>query len=316
MSKVNTTNVSKAPPATQSSVLAADVNSKFSAIATATTTVNNENIRSEGIDIRQISTTSPIVNRAVYAYNKWDDGTTNSYTIGTGAGGSIKTNMGGRAAVLMNHGIGATARLYFGNSTPLVLNQGDILRFHYSFNLHDIVLNGINAAFPIDSVNPDRDAIIFFPVYHDTPSTTPNNMANAKIFPNRVVWWDSDHTIPISIPQTDPPSASNNNAEKLLDDGIVVHDMAAENITLNVSTRPMRRLHGCLNYVHESATPLTIYQLSVCATPILQFKHYTGPGYDTRCWIVSSTDSTPNYPLTLKMERANLSAIALRKGAR
>jgi len=78
----------------------------------------------------------------------------------------------------------------------------------------------------------------------------------------------------------------------------------------------MRRLHGCLNYVHESASPLTIYELSVASTPVMKFQHYTGPGYDTRCWIVNATDLTPYYPLTLKMERANLSAIVLKKGAR
>lgn len=316
MSKVFSTNVGSAPPTAQPQVTAADVNAKFTAVATATSAIDNDNVRSEGVDIRQLSTTSPIINRAVYTYNKWDDGTTNSFTIGTGGGGSIKTNMGGRAAVRLVYALaGGNSRLWFGNSTPLVLNQGDMLRLHYSFNLHTIELDSVAANFPIDA-SVDRQAIIFFPVYHPTPTTTPNTMANAFVFPNRAEWWGSDHVTPVSIPQTDPPSASTNPNERLLDDGIAVHDLAAEDIVVGESCKPMRRLHGCLNYVHESASPLTIYEISIASTPVMKFQHFVAPGYDTRCWIVNATDLTPYYPLTLKMERANLSAIVLKKGAR
>jgi len=146
MSKVFSTNVGSPPPAAQPQVTAADVNAKFTAVATATSAIDNDNVRSEGVDIRQLSTTSPIINRANYTYNKWDDGTTNSFTIGTGGGGSIKTNMGGRAAVRFSYSIGSgNSRIRFGDATPLVLNQGDMLRFHYSFNLHTIELDSVAA---------------------------------------------------------------------------------------------------------------------------------------------------------------------------
>ena len=316
MSKVFSTNVGLPPPSTQPLVTAADVNAKFTAIATATSAINNDNIRSEGVDIRQLATTSPVLNRAIYTYNSWDDGTTNSFTIGTGGGGSIKTNMGGRAAVRLVYAIGSgNSRLTFGNSTPLVLNQGDMLRFHYSFTLHTVDLDAISASFPV-SASVDREAIIFFPVYHPTPTTTPNTMANAFVFPGRAEWWGSDHVTPVSIPQTDPPSASTSPNERLLDDGIAVHELAAEDIVVGESCKPIRRLHGCLNYIHESAIPLTIYEMSVATTPIMNLRHFVAPGYDTRCWIVSSTDLTPTYPLTIKLERANLSAIVIKKGAR
>lgn len=316
MSKVFSTNVGLPPPAGQPLVTATDVNTKFTAITTATSAINKDNVRSEGIDIRQLATTSPIINRAIYTYNNFDNGTTNSFTLGTGGGGSIKTNMGGRAAVRLSYSIGTgNSRIRFGDASPLVLSKGDMLRFHYSFTLHTVELDSIAANFPV-SAAVDRAAIIFFPIYHPTPTTTPNNMANAFVFPNRAEWWNSDHVTPVSIPQTDPPSISTSPNERLLDDGIAVHELGAEDIVVGESTKPIRRLHGCINYIHESNTPLTIYELSVASTPVMNFSHFVAPGFDTRCWIVNGTDTTPFYPLTIKMERANLSAIVLKKGAR
>jgi len=316
MSKVTTFNVTSIPPSPQKEVTATDVNTKFTAIQTATTTINNENVRSEGIDIRQLNPVSPIMKSGRYVYNKWDNGTTNTFTLGTGAGGDVQDNMPfQRAAVRLNYSIGTgTSRITYPDNAPLILNQGDLLRIHYGFVMHQVQLDGVSAVFPIDPAAPDREGIIFFPVYWDTPSTTPNNTGNMKTFPNRIVWWNNKNNSPTEIPQSDPPSAGGLPEERLLDDGICFHDLAAEEISVGQHTKPMRRLHGCLNYIHESATPLTIYQIQIATTPILRLVHYTGPGFDSRAFITNSLDQTPYYPLDIYMERGNLTAIVMRKG--
>lgn len=313
MSRVTTVNVTKIPPTSQKEVLATDVNDKFSAIANATTTLNNENVRSEGIDIRQLNPNSPIVKEAIYAYNNLDNATYDFY-LGDGSGGNWKPTYT-RPAFHLSYGTaGGASDIFYGDNSPLILNQGDLLRYHYNFNLYEIDLDGIAANWPIDS-GVDRLGMIFFPIYWDTPTTTPNNINNAKVFPNRIDWYSMDYNNPTSIPQSDPPSVGGFPSERLLDDGICLHELAAEQPT-NKSTRPIRRLHGCLNYIHESATPLTIYQLGVATTPIVLFNHYTGPGFDTRAFTINAVNQTPFYPLQLTMERAHLTAIVLRKGNR
>lgn len=317
MSKVITTNVTKIPPTVQQEVLATDVNDKFTAITTATTSIDETNVRSEGIDIRQLNPDNPIMKDTRYVYNKWDDGTQNTFVMGTGAGGDVQDNMPyQRAALRLNYSKGTGSSLIrYPDNSPLILNQGDLLRVHYGFVLHQLELDNVSATFSLSN-SVDREALVFFPVYWDTPSTTPNNMGNAKVFPNRIVWWNNKNNSPTEIPQTDPPSISVNTEERLLDDGICFHDFAAEEVTVGQRSQPMRRLHGCLNYIHESPTPLTIYQIQICTTPILRLVHFTGPGFDSRAFITNSTDLTPYYPLDIIMERGNLTAIVLRKGNR
>lgn len=310
MSKIITNNVTNIPPNPQDDVLAADINTKFSAIATATATLNQENVRSEGIDIRQLSSPSPIMKEAIYAYNEMN-GLYYDFFLGTGAGGNWKPAIP-RPAYHLSYGTaGAASDLFYGDASPLVLEKGDLLRYHYSFNLYEIDLDSITANWPV-SASVDRLGMIFFPILWSTPTTTPNNIGNASVFPNRIDWYSMDFNNPTSIPQTDPPSAGAA-GEKLLDDGICFHELGAETPT-NKSSRPIRRLHGCLNYIHESATPLTIYQLGVATTPIVLFQHYTAPGFDTRAFTINAVNQAPFYPLQLTMERAHLTAIVLRKG--
>jgi len=317
MSKILTTNVAPIPPAAPTNVVATDVNAKFTAIATATAAINKENVRSEGIDIRQLPTSSPIMRDARYQYNKWDNGTTNTFTIGTGAGGSLKDNtLNGRAGYALNWGIGANAKVSWDVAPYLVLNKGDLLRIHYSANMYGVRLNAINAAFPIapGTGYDNANCMIFFPVFWDVAA--PRNSDNMKIFPGRCVWYNYGIVDPMSIPQTDPPSASINAAERLLDDGICVYDLAAEELVANRETKAIRRLHGCLNYVHQDATPLVIREIGIATTGIMRMVHFVAPGYDTRAFVENSVDLTPTYPLQLKMERMNIGAMVLRKGAR
>lgn len=314
MSKILTTNVAPIPPASPTNVVATDVNAKFSAISTATATINKENVRSEGIDIRQLPTTSPIMRDARYAYNKWDNGTTNTFTIGTGAGGSLQDNTAnGRAGYALNWGIGANSKVSWDVAPYLVLNKGDLLRIHYSANMYGVKINGPSPAFPI-TTNDTSNCMIFFPVYWDVAA--PRNSDNMKVFPGRAVWWDYGIVDPISIPQTDPPSASSNSEERLLDDGICVYDLAAEELIVNQETKAIRRLHGCLNYVHQDLTPLVIREIGIATTGVMTLCHFVAPGYDTRAFKEGSVDLTPYYPLQLKMERMNIGAMVLRKGAR
>ena len=290
-------------------------NDKMDVVVTATSAINKENVRSEGIDFRNLTQDSPIMKSAQYRYNNWDDGTTNTFTIGTGSGGDLSANMPyGRPAVALSYGIGTgISRITYPDNAPLVLNQGDLLRFHYSFMMWDVKLHGVVATFPIDT-NDAGNCIIFFPTYWDTVATTPNNIGNAKIFPGRVDWFSYGVTNPAKIPQTEPPSAATDNEERLWDDGICVYDMAAEEVTGHKETKPMRRLHGCLNYIHESSTPLTIYRLGVASTGFMLYQHVSGGGFDTRCFLQEHPDLNDSYPFELKMERANLGAIVLHKG--
>jgi hypothetical protein len=315
MSKVLTNNVAPVPPAAPTNVVATDVNAKFTAVATATTGINKDNVRSEGIDIRQLPVTSPIMRDARYTYNKWDNGTTNTFTIGTGAGGSLQSNtLNGRAGYALNWGIGASAKVQYDVAPYLVLNKGDLLRIHYSANMYGVRTASAAASFPYDASFDTTNCIIFFPVFWDVAA--PRNSDNMQVFPGRCVWWDYGIVDPMSIPQTDPPSISISSEERLLDDGICVYDLAAEELIVGRETKAIRRLHGCLNYVHQSNTPLVIREIGIATTGIMRLIHFTSPGVDTRCFLQASPDQAPIYPLQIKMERMNLGTMVLRKGVR
>lgn len=315
MSKVLTENVTEIPPNSQNEILAADVNSKFTAITTATTSIDDTNVRSEGIDIRQLNPNSPIMKDAKYIYNGWDDGTTNTFTMGTGGGGDVKDNMPyQRAAIRLNYAKGGyETKIRYCDDDPLILNQGDLLRIHYGYVLRELELDNISATFSLSNT-VDREAIVMFPVYWDVTQAAGQNTGNMKVFPNRIEWWDNRNNSPTEIPQTDPPSIATSVEERKLDDGICFIDLAAEEIAVGQHSKPQRRLHGCLNYIHEDAAPLTIYAIQIAITPILRLVHYTAPGFDSRAFITNSLDQTPYYPLDIIMERGNLTAIVMRKG--
>lgn len=315
MSKVLTENVTEIPPNSQNEILAADVNSKFTAITTATTSIDDTNVRSEGIDIRQLHPNSPIMKDAKYIYNGWDDGTTNTFTMGTGGGGDVKDNMPyQRAAIRLNYSKGGYHnKVEYCDNDPLILNKGDLLRIHYGYVLRELELDAISATFSL-SASVDREAIVMFPVYWDVTQAAGQNTGNMKVFPNRIEWWDNRNNSPTEIPQTDPPSIAVSVEERKLDDGICFIDLAAEEIAVGQHSKPQRRLHGCLNYIHEDNAPLTIYAIQIAITPILRLVHYTAPGFDSRAFITNSLDQAPYYPLDIIMERGNLTAIVMRKG--
>jgi len=308
---ITSTSVTPQPPTAPTSILAADVNAQFQQIVVASADVDADNIRSEGIDIRQLTGTSPILKTAQYRYNNLDVNATVPFVIGTGLGGNLSANMpAGRPAVFLDYGaLGFASHIEYGVNEPLVLNQFNLLRFHYSFLVDSIQLNGLTANYPID-VNDTFNCNIMFPTYWVLGQT---GIAAANIFPGRVDWFSYGMTVPATIPQTDPPSIGVGD-EALLDDGICLMDFAGEESTLGITTNPRRRLHGCLNYVHQDLAPLSITKLGVCVTGKMKFHHLVAPGFDTRCFIQPNPDLAPVYPMTLNMAQANLAAIVLHKG--
>jgi len=315
MSKINNNDVKPVAPVGPTEILAANINSKFNDLTTATVAIDSTNVRSEGIDWRQLNG-SPIKKGFAYRFNNWNDGTTNVFTIGTGLGGDLKDNMPSNIpAVVLNYSkAGGASDIRYSDTNPLVLNQGDLLRLHYSYVVESYETDAVVAAFPVGT--NDKTGLIFFPTYWSTPNSTPNSIANAIVFPGRVNFLDYGTLDPASIPQTDPPSASSSDPEKLLDDGICWMDLAGEEIVVGNEVFLRRRLHGCLNYIHKDATPLTIYRIAVCTTGIMRLTHLTAPGFDTRCFLQAHADITPVYPFDIRMERGNIGAIVLYKGWR
>jgi hypothetical protein len=213
-----------------------DANNKFSAVATATGSINEENVRSEGIDRRTLTSvasgrTEPIV---FIDYDDRDNSAATTHAAQTGEA----------SVVLSNVALDMT-------SSPVTVTDGDLIRIHYTAFLTSINdgpyatygaagedHGGATASNPADAIG-----VVFFPTWQLSSGGAFSALTNEAN-------WLSSLTAPDGI-------AINNTTAK--SDSIAFCSMEGY---LNTDCFPVRQIHGCWNYKHTGAD-ITLYQIQL-----------------------------------------------------
>ena len=212
-----------------------DANNKFSAVATATGSINEENVRSEGIDRRTLTSvasgrTEPIV---FIDYDDRDNTAATTHTLQTGE----------CSVVLSNVALNMT-------SSPVTVKAGDLIRIHYTAFLTSIN-DGPYATYgaagedggPRTNNPADAIGVVFFPTWQLSSGGAFSALTNEAN-------WLSSLTAPDGI-------AINNTTAK--SDSIAFCSMEGY---LNSDCFPVRQIHGCWNYKHTGAD-ITLYQIQL-----------------------------------------------------
>jgi hypothetical protein len=225
MAKLTTTNFEAGEPTNRTAT-----NTKFSAVQTATQTINEENVRSEAIDRRQLQ--SPRQEPIVYvAYDDRAPAAATTHAAQTGA----------THVELSNVAINPVA------PQPIV-TAGDLVRIHFTAFLHNIddpdyATYGAAGTAATSGVNPaDAIGVVFFPTWQLSGG-------GALVpLPNEASW-----TASLVAPANITIDSSNNKS-----DSIAFCSM--EGAPLGGGCQSLRQVHGCWNYKHTGAS-ITIHGL-------------------------------------------------------
>lgn len=211
----------------------AATNTKFSAVQTATQTINEENVRSEGIDRRTLSTSrsEPLV---YFAYDDRDATAVTSHTGQTGESHVVLSN------VAINTG-----------GSPPVVTDGDLVRIHFTAFLKEIddanyaTFGAAGNSAGSRTFNPaDAIGIVFFPTWQLSGGGAFVPLTNEAS-------WTASLTAPANI-------LIDNSSNK--SDSIAFCSM--EGFLLGGDCDARRQVHGCWNYKHTGAN-ITIHQMQL-----------------------------------------------------
>ena len=165
-------------------ILAADVNQKFIDAETATAAIDNDNIRSEGIDRINITGT-PVLKALQYSWNNYRNPSSGGFAY------DFRTN-DARTGIMtslhqLNHtGTGGDSTLFLtddgtNTGTPTTLNLGDLLRIKYSFNFYsdNTLFDSQKGVVP----KTQSAAFIIFPAFKSTSAGA------WQAFPHGIDWF-------------------------------------------------------------------------------------------------------------------------------
>ena len=237
-----------------------DANNKFSAVATATASINEDNVGSEGIDKRQIAAHAYPGGRLepiVYA-----DYTTNcASTITNGT----YNPQDGTDAFYISHGDGLHLNWSALSGGGVVVKDGDLVRIHFDISLQLINDAGYANEGPQgpDSgsrVNnaPDAIGILFFPLWR----------INGGAFTQLANEADLDASL------TAPANILFNNTDKKVDS---VAFCSMEGYLSGTDCVANRSVHGTWNYIHSGAD-ITINEIKLYARGPMVYQWETGGG--------------------------------------
>ena len=281
MATISNTNVG---PAGQVITTAA-VDAKFTDIATATGTLDVNNVRSEGVDRRTLdpSRTEP-VGYVDYVSNS---GSAFPYTGQTG-----------RVPFEVNH---ANDLLLDWTGSPVALSDGDLLRINFKVYFHSHTKNTYKAfASGATATASDSVGIIFYPVW--------DVGAGWSVLPNQI---NVNATLAVP-PASGVIGAINSTTQR--SDSIA---WAGERGTAaGTTTSPRVSVHGTA-YILHSGLPVQIERIRInCRGPIVYHESGGLPMFDAPNWAndpyIVPYGSGLNSPCTLNIGEGQLSAIIMR----
>jgi hypothetical protein len=250
MSTISTTNFEAGETTNRT-----DTNNKFSAVQTATGSINEGNTRSEGIDKRQLAAHSYSTGRMEPVV--WVDYTTNCTSSITSG---VYSNQDGTDAFYISHGDGLHLNWTgpgVGPDGGVVVKAGDLVRIHFDIFLSQIndpgyASNGPAGPTGAGRVNnrPDGIGILFFPLWK----------INGGSFTQLANEADLDASL------TAPASISFNNTANTKVDSVAFCSMEGY---LQTNCFPARTVHGTWNYIHTGAD-ITINEIKLyCRGPMV-----------------------------------------------
>lgn len=191
-----------------------DVNDKFTDVATATSAINEENVRNEGIDRKNIS----------------DNGITKEWFIhqNNATTGTTYAGQTGASAFAINHN--NDLEISFGAS-GITLSDGDMLRLQYAVRLES---NTFTPG-PISQ----RHFILVFPAW----DITSNALANYEVFPDHV------DMLQVAGAATNYPIEDAGGGTENYTDGYCPSQCWTLGSAGTFYTK--RTLHGSLSYIHS-----------------------------------------------------------------
>ena len=297
-------------------ILASEVNQKYIDVETSTTALDNNNIRSEGVDRVNITGT-PVVKAMQYSWNNYrnaadggfpytffNDDTRAGFPTQVGIHQLLHTGTGGQNVLFLTSNGENTG-------TPTSLALGDLLRLKFSFNFYSD-----NTLFDSQkSVIPQTQsaAFIIFPAYKSTSGGTWN------AFPHGIDWLQYGDTDgpqyntttnigeTFSCPSSDDPTT----ISRLRDDGVIV--VTTDHLISSDSSKGIKEItaHGCLNLIIRGFNAFDIHTIGFFMIGPQYFHDtapFTGGG---RGW---ETIGTSGSSYIVRIERGNFMAQVMQKG--
>ena len=297
-------------------ILASEVNQKYIDAETASTSIDKDNIRSEGVDRVNITGT-PVVKAMQYSWNNYRNASSGGfayafYNDSTRAGHPTQVGI----HQLAHTGTGGANVLYLTSNgtsggTPTTLALGDLLRLKFSFNFYSE-----NTFFDSQkSVVPttQSSAFIIFPAYKATSG------GSWTSFPHGIDWLQYGSTngpvfntgtgvgSTFTCPSSDTPATNDNTR----DDGIIV--VTTDHLVGDSSTTGIKEIqaHGCLNIPIRGFNSFNIHTIGFFMIGPVKF-HDTAPfSGGGRGW---ETVTTSGASYIARVERGNFMAQVLQKG--
>ena len=270
---------------------ASEANSKFSDTATATSSIDENNVSYEGIDSAQLKNNYLVVRRGYV-----DNGVTDA-TAGI-AYSALKNGSAGSGIKPVGHvdtTANSTGLLFDFGTVPLTLKDGDILRLWHSCHLYkheygDYIATG-GGAYTSGTV---KDVMTTFPMWAITPtfSKTGSSSTGFEPFPGWSTQWTrstSSGGNPIQVQQPGMSGSSYNSRSY----GLAVYPLHG----VKISSSEMRTRYtggSTLNYLHKGSD-LTVYAMRIFTVGPVIYQRYSSGGVDFLSMTETSTATGANF---------------------
>ena len=286
MSKISNSNV-----LVGGSVSASQINNKFSDVATATATIDANNVSYEGIDSTQLKQSYLIVRRG-YADNEVTNATSGiAYSM-------LKNGSVGSGAQAVSHvgsTSGSTGLLLDFSSDPLRLKAGDLLRVWHACHLFkhewgDYIATGRGAY----SSGTVKHVMTTFPMWATSSVFSKSGTATTGFepFPGWSNQWTRSTMSggdPIEVQQPGMSGSSYNSRSY----GLALYPLHG----VKISSSEMRTRYtggSALNYVHQGSD-LLVYGIRVFTVGPLRYERYSSSGADYLSLTEATTAHAANF---------------------
>ena len=271
MSKVSNSNVIVGSP-----VSASSINSKFSDVVTATSSIDENNLSYGAVDSVQLKDNYIVVKRGFVDNDS--AGSTTPYS-------ALKDGSHGSGVQAVSH-VGSTANstglLLDFSSSPMVLKDGDLLRVWHSLSLYkhewgDYInpSAGAGGAYTSGSVHYVTTT---FPMWATSSTFTASGTGTGfEPFPGWSTQWTRSTMSggdPIQVQQPGMSGSSYNSRSY----GLALYNL--HGVRMSGSELRVRHSGGStLNYVHQGSD-LTIYAIRVFTVGPVHYQRYSSSGVD------------------------------------